>query len=191
MERARQRPDTRISRHHRRPAHDRTAGAAAAGRRRRAHAGGHRKEPLVRVLGCAARHARRPGDGRGSGAATWTDRPTRGACARWPALAGGHPTRETVVPVKAAGRVVVAEGKAGSIAAFPPPHTFFFTREVDTNLGYVWYRKDAADRFGIGIRQADREENPQYVENFALFNAPPGTKQRMGVYFLANAAAAA
>ncbi|PYQ98682.1 MAG: hypothetical protein DMF97_12205 [Acidobacteria bacterium] len=102
----------------------------------------------------------------------------------------GGVNNETIVPVKAAGRVVVAEGKAGSIAAFPPPHTFFFTREVDTNLGYVWYRKDAADRFGIGIRQADREENPQYVENFALFNAPPGTKQRMGVYFLANAAAA-
>ena len=102
----------------------------------------------------------------------------------------GGVNNETIVPVKAAGRVVVAEGKAGSIAAFPPPHTFFFTRELDTNLGYVWYRKDAADRFGIGIRQADREENPQYVENFALFNAPPGTKQRMGVYFLANAAAA-
>ncbi len=31
----------------------------------------------------------------------------------------------------------------GALAAFPPPHTFFFTREKDTNLGYVWYRKDA------------------------------------------------
>ena len=107
---------------------------------------------------------------------------------------GGHPQRYefggmtsgTIVPVKAASRVLVAEGKSGSIAAFPPPHTFFFTREVDTNLGYVWYRKDASGRFGIGIRQADREENPQYVENFALFNAPPGTKQRMAVYFLVS-----
>jgi hypothetical protein len=58
---------------------------------------------------------------------------------------------------------------------------------VDTNLGYVWYRKDAGGRFAIGIRQADREENPQYVENFALFNAPPGTWQHMGVYFFASA----
>jgi hypothetical protein len=108
---------------------------------------------------------------------------------------GGHPQRyefggvtsDTIVPLKAANRILVAEGKSGSVAVFTPPHTFFFTREVDTNLGYVWYRKDAAGRFGIGIRQADREENPQYVENFALFNAPPGTWQKMGVYFYATA----
>ena len=31
-----------------------------------------------------------------------------------------------------------------------------------------------------------REEAPQYVDNFALFNAPPGTVQRMGVYFYAS-----
>jgi hypothetical protein len=98
----------------------------------------------------------------------------------------GGVTNETIVPLKAGSRVLVAEGKGGSLATFPPPHTFFFTREVDTNLGYVWYRKDAPGRFGIGIRQADREENPQYVENFALFNAPPGTWQKMGVYFYAS-----
>jgi hypothetical protein len=98
----------------------------------------------------------------------------------------GGVTNDQIVPLKAANRVLVAEGPGGSLAAFPPPHTFFFTREVDTNLGYVWYRKDAGGRFAIGIRQADREENPQYVENFALFNAPPGTWQRMGAYFFAS-----
>ena len=104
---------------------------------------------------------------------------------------GGHPQQysfggvknETIVPLKAANRVLVAEGKGASLAVFTPPHTFFFTREVDTNLGYVWYRKDDAGRFAIGIRQADGEEVAEYVENFALFNAPPGTRQRMGVYF--------
>jgi hypothetical protein len=108
---------------------------------------------------------------------------------------GGHPqqyafggvTNETIVPLKAANRLLVAQGtNGGSLAAFTPPHTFFFTREVDTNLGYVWYRKDGANRFAFGIRQADREEVQQYVENFALFNAPPGTLQRMGVYFYAS-----
>jgi hypothetical protein len=107
---------------------------------------------------------------------------------------GGHPQRygfggvknDTIVPLRTANRVIVAEGKGGSLAAFPSPHTFFFTREVDTNLGYNWYRKDQDDRFAFGIRQAEREEVPQYVENFALFNAPPGTEQRMGVYFYAS-----
>jgi hypothetical protein len=104
---------------------------------------------------------------------------------------GGHPQHysfggvrnETIVPLKAADRVLIAEGKGASLAAFPAPHTFFFTREVDTNLGYTWYRKDDERHFAFGIRQADREEVPQYVENFALFNAPPGTEQHMGVYF--------
>ncbi|HEX6464010.1 MAG TPA: hypothetical protein VFZ98_06150 [Vicinamibacterales bacterium] len=107
---------------------------------------------------------------------------------------GGHPQRyefggpanTSIVPIKAANRLLTAEGQAGSLTVFPPPHTFFFTREVDTNLGYVWYRKDATGSFALGIRQPDREENPQYVENFALYNAPPGTWQRMGMYLLAS-----
>jgi hypothetical protein len=108
---------------------------------------------------------------------------------------GGHPQHyafggvrnDALVALKAANRLLVAEGKEGSVAVFPPPHTYFFTREVDTNLGYVWYRKDEQGRFAIGIRQAEREEVQQYVDNFALFNAPPGTEQRMGIYFYASA----
>jgi hypothetical protein len=102
----------------------------------------------------------------------------------------GGPKNDTIVPLKARNRVLIAEGKGASLAVFPTPHTFFFTREVDTNLGYVWYRKDAADRFAIGIRQAESEEVPEYVENFALFNAPPGSVQRMAVYFYASAGTA-
>ena len=102
----------------------------------------------------------------------------------------GGVANDTIVPLKAANRVLVAEGKGASIATFPMPHTFFFTREVDTNLGYVWYRLDEGKRFAFGVRQADREEVAQYAENFALFNAPPGTKQRMGVYFYVTPEAA-
>jgi hypothetical protein len=98
----------------------------------------------------------------------------------------GGVVHKTLAPVKAQNRLLVAEGKGASLATFTPPHTFFFTREVDINLGYVWYRKDSATTFGFGIRQADAEENPQYVDNFALFNAPPGTVQHMGVYFYAS-----
>ncbi|HWC19652.1 MAG TPA: hypothetical protein VG498_21745 [Terriglobales bacterium] len=99
----------------------------------------------------------------------------------------GGPINDAIAPIKAANRVLVAEGARGSLAVFTPPHTFFFTREVDTNLGYVWYRKDSDTKFAIGIRQPDREESEQYRDNFALFNAPPGTLQRMAVYFYVDA----
>jgi hypothetical protein len=99
----------------------------------------------------------------------------------------GGPKNETIAPIKAANRVLVAEGARGSLAVFTPPHSFFFTREVDTNLGYVWYRKDDDKRFAIGIRQPDREESEQYRDNFALFNAPPETWQHMAVYFYVDA----
>ncbi|HEY3120798.1 MAG TPA: hypothetical protein VGL15_09245 [Vicinamibacteria bacterium] len=94
---------------------------------------------------------------------------------------GGASNRDPV-PLKAANRVVLAEGAAGSVAVFPPPHAFFFSREVETNLGYVWYRKDGDRSFSIGVRQAEGEEVEHYRENFALYNAPPGTWQRMAAY---------
>ena len=80
----------------------------------------------------------------------------------------GGRENEAAVPLRASNRLVAAEGRSGSVAAFPPPHTFFWTREVETNLGYVWYRKDAGGRFAIGIRQAEREEEERYFANFAL-----------------------
>jgi hypothetical protein len=97
----------------------------------------------------------------------------------------GGLNNDTRVTVKAKNRVLVAGGgNGGSIATFPTPHAFFFTREVDTNLGYVWYRKDGETQFGFGVRQAEGEEVQRYIENFALHNAPPGTWQRMSVYYL-------
>jgi len=107
---------------------------------------------------------------------------------------GGHPQHQefggvinpTLARVKAQNRLIIAEARGGALAAFPPPHTFFFTREKDTNLGYVWYRKDAERSFGVGIGMPEREEEPRYVQNFALYNAPPGTVQKMGVYFYAT-----
>jgi len=45
---------------------------------------------------------------------------------------GAKNERET--PLKTANRLIVAErGRAGSIAAFPPPHNFFWARESDQN----------------------------------------------------------
>ncbi len=115
---------------------------------------------------------------------------------------GGGPN-DGPVPLRARNRVMFLEQGRGALAVFPPSHKFFFAREIEMNLGYVWYRQDSEGTFDIGVRQGEREEmyrpwgsseeiwakrvrqSRQFAEgNFALFNAPPGTRQRMAVYYL-------
>src|SRR5205814_863517 len=91
------------------------------------------------------------------------------------AAAGFHTTggaaNEQPVALKSSNRLLIAErGAAGSLAVFPPPHSFFWARELATNLGYTWYRKDSDRSFSLGIRQAEREEAEQYQANFALYS---------------------
>jgi hypothetical protein len=113
---------------------------------------------------------------------------------------GGDPNKDPVT-LKARNRVAIVETGGGSLAFFPPSHKFFFAREIETNLGFVYYRKLDEKTFAVGARQADREEpykpygvsDEEWekrahearhdVNNFALYNAPPGTWQRMPVYF--------
>lgn len=113
---------------------------------------------------------------------------------------GGAVNTEPVA-VRARNRLGVVEAGGGSLAFFPPSHKFFFSREIETNLGFVYYRKDSESSFAVGARQADREEpyrpygmsdevwqrrvqeSRHHLYNFALYNAPPGTWQRMPVYF--------
>jgi len=115
-------------------------------------------------------------------------------------LFGGEVNTDAVA-LKARNRVAIVEGGAGSVAVLPASHKFFFAREVESNLGYNYYRKDSEAAFAAGVRQADREESfkpygatdavwqrrvtqaREFEENFALYNAPPGTMQRMAVYF--------
>ncbi len=95
---------------------------------------------------------------------------------------GGQPT-PVAVPLAASNRVVFAEqGGAGSIAAFPPPHKFFWAREVAINMGYNWYRKDSETSYAIGIRQNDHEDLSEGQANWALYSARPGTQQLMTVF---------
>jgi hypothetical protein len=121
---------------------------------------------------------------------------------------GGSPNSEPV-PLRARNRIAMVEGQGGSVAVFPPPHKFFFSREVEINLGYVYYRKDDEQWFSIGVRHGDRDEiyrpigvNNEWIEgrirtarlfadgNFALYNARPGTWQRMAVFFYLSPAGA-
>ena len=104
----------------------------------------------------------------------------------------GGPKANSLSGIRAANRLLVAEGARGSIATFPPPHTFFFTREVDVNLGYVFYRNDGGGNYSIGVTMPEAEADtfPQYEQNYALYNAPPGTWQKMSMYFYASPEAA-
>jgi hypothetical protein len=117
---------------------------------------------------------------------------------------GGAVNRDPVGLV-ARNRLGILEANGGSLAFLPPSHKFFWSREIETNLGYVYYRKDGATSFSVGARQPDREigakpwgisdevwnrrvgEARGDLNNFALYNAPPGTLQRMAMYFYLSA----
>jgi hypothetical protein len=123
----------------------------------------------------------------------------------WQHYAFGGAKNAGNVALKARNRLAIIETGTGSVAVFPPSHKFFFAREIETNLGFVYYRKDSDTLFAAGVRQAEREEpyRPYGVSdeewerrvhearhdinNFALYNAPPGTWQRMPVYFYLSA----
>ncbi len=100
----------------------------------------------------------------------------------------GGAKNDKEAPLRTANRLLIAErGRAGSIAAFPPPHNFFLARESAQNLGYNWYRKESDATFSFGIRQAEDEETPNIKGNFALYSARPGTMQHMPVFFYVSA----
>jgi len=80
-------------------------------------------------------------------------------------------------------RTLVAETAAGSVACFPPPHQYFFPRDLTENQKTVWYgrrHRGLDGRSGFGICQTERGGG-WFVP---WFNAPPGTSQRLGVFYL-------
>ncbi|MEX2130709.1 MAG: hypothetical protein WD772_04430 [Pseudohongiellaceae bacterium] len=98
------------------------------------------------------------------------------------------PANNDHVALSAANRVVIAATNRASIAAFPPPHTFFWAREVEINVGNNWYRKDDDNSFSIGIRQGEQEVVERYLANWSLYSAPPGSAQQMVGYFFPSLA---
>lgn len=103
------------------------------------------------------------------------------------------------VPVQSQNRILALQTSGGGIALFPPPHNFFWAREISTNLGYNWYRKDPDGFVAGGVRQAESEAAPgqsgrgtqDFRDNFALYSAPPGSMQRMAVYLQVDPAGGA
>ncbi|MPZ17326.1 MAG: hypothetical protein GEV06_05360 [Luteitalea sp.] len=102
----------------------------------------------------------------------------------------GGTVNEAPATVWSSNRLIAAELEGGSIAAFPPPHSFYWARESEQNLGYSWYRKDSDSSFSFGMRQAEKEEDPEFYHNFALYSARPGTWQQMPVFFYVSPEAA-
>jgi hypothetical protein len=121
----------------------------------------------------------------------------------------GGAVNQTPINLRARNRLEILEvgvgsKTPGSLAIMPPPHKFFFARENEVNLGYVYYRKDDNSSFSLGVMQPERGEGyapwgvsdevwkrrvgvaREQVENYALYNAPPGTMQRMAVYYYLN-----
>lgn len=101
---------------------------------------------------------------------------------QWQDYKLGGPDFEEITILKTSNRLITTELQNGSIAVFPPPHSFYWARETEENLGYSWYRKDSDTTFSFGMRQAETESNPEFYHNFALYNARPGYWQRMPVF---------
>src|SRR5260370_25847364 len=73
---------------------------------------------------------------------------------------GGAPNKEPV-NMRARNRLEILDVGAGSLAVLPPPHKFFFARENEVNLRYVYYRKDTGTSVALGVMQPERGEgNP-------------------------------
>jgi hypothetical protein len=120
--------------------------------------------------------------------------PVEGSRVVWRDLAGrwqdqrfGGLVNKDPATVWTANRLIAAELGAGAIAAFPPPHSFFGARESNQALGDNYYQKISATSFAFGIRQAEKEEDPEFLHNFALTSARPGTWQHMPVFLYISA----
>ena len=68
----------------------------------------------------------------------------------------------------------------------PPPHSFFWAREIPINLGYSWYRKDSDTTYAFGIQQPEKEDRQRRRRTLPLQRAS-GTWQRMPIYFYVTA----
>lgn len=86
-------------------------------------------------------------------------------------------------PLTVSRRMLAAESAGGAVVVFPPPHQYFYPLDSANNLGFVWHgagRSDMLSGYGFGIRQPP-EGDRIWVP---WVNAPRGTDQRLGVFYL-------
>lgn len=96
----------------------------------------------------------------------------------------GDATGAPATSPKVRGRLIVAECiGGGALALMPPPHQYFYPLDYANNDNTAWYGRDyraLAGRVGLGVRQT-LEGDRRFVP---WVNAPPGTRQDMGVFYL-------
>jgi hypothetical protein len=95
-------------------------------------------------------------------------------------------SQKAAAPVAVRHRTIVAESDGGSVAVFPPPHQYLYPLDFADNFGLVWHGRGfrkGGDDWGFGVRQPP-EGDKRYVP---WVNAPPGTRQRLGVFYLLSA----
>jgi hypothetical protein len=91
--------------------------------------------------------------------------------------------QKAAAPVAARHRAIVAEGEGGSVAVFPPPHQYLYPLDFADNFKLVWHGRGfqkLGDEWGFGVRQPP-EGDKRWVP---WVNAPPRTRQRLGVFYL-------
>jgi hypothetical protein len=126
----------------------------------------------------------------------------------WQQYEFGGEVNQQPVDLQARNRLEILDAAAGSLAIFPAPHKFFFARENEVNLGYVYYRKDSDSSFSLGVMQPEKGSGyapwgetdevwnrrvrvaRSQIYNYALYNAPPGTEQHMAVFYYLSASGA-
>lgn len=94
-------------------------------------------------------------------------------------------TDQEPVRVRARNRMVTAGLANGSVACFPPPHSFIWDRQLEINVGFNYYRRDN-DCLALGVRHNEESEYPEGQSNprpWELYNARPGTWQRMSAFY--------
>ena len=108
-------------------------------------------------------------------------------------LPHGRTGTDKYVRVYARNRVLAMEQEQGAVAVFPPPHKFFFPRQLEINLGFNFYRKEE-DTVALGVRHNEKHGYYESCPNqrcWPCYNAKRGTVQRMAFYLAVNSGNAA
>lgn len=86
--------------------------------------------------------------------------------------------------VCARGRVLALQQPNGAIAVMPTPHRFVWGGQTENNVGYNYYNLLKDNNFSIGVRHNKEQEH--FNVRWPLFNAKPGTMQRMSFFLVVN-----